>query len=199
MKQVSLLSALLLLFALHGKAAEEYANGYVIDQSNDTLRCRIVIPKDFGHFNEQSLFSKVTILDSTGAKHKYNPDDINGYAFVYQGRVYAYVSRTVSDDNKKMFLWIRALGSKINEYYYYTYNTDDLAKGSMGATSEVYVLEDAVTKATAAITRGGVISNNYKDQLRKFFESDKPIMTVLIRDVKDFHDIDKFVKDANNL
>ena len=199
MKQASLLSALLLLLALHSKAAEEYANGYLIGQRNDTLRCRIVIPKDFGHFNEQSLFSKVTILDSAGTRHKYAPDDINGYAFVYQDRVYAYASRTVSDDNKKMFLWIKALGPKINEYYYYTYNTDDLAKGSMGATSEVYVLEDAVTKETAAITRGGSVSNSYKDQLKRFFESDKAVMTVLVRDVKNFHDIDRFVKDANKL
>jgi hypothetical protein len=198
MKQASLLLTLVLLFALNGRAADEYANGYLINQSSDTLKCRILIPKDFGRFNEQALFSKVTILDSAGNRHKYTPDDINGYAFVYHTRVYVYVSRVVSEDGKKLFLWPAESGPKINEYYYYTYNTDNLNKGSMGATNEVYVLEDAVTKETAAITRGGAISSNYKDQLRKFFESDKTIMTILVRDVKDFHDIDKFVKDANN-
>ena len=198
MKKAFLLSALVFLFVFHCRAADEYANGYLIGQGNDTLKCRVLIPKNFGRFNEQALFSKVTILDSAGNKHKYTPDDISGFAFVYHTRVYVYVSREVSEDGKKLFLWPVELGPKINEYYYYTYNSDNLNKGSTYATNEVYVLEDAVTKETASITRGGSISNNYKDQLRKFFESDKTIMAVLVRDVKDFHDIDKFVKDANH-
>ena len=198
MKQAFLLSALVFLFVFHCRAADEYANGYFVNQSNDTLKCRVLIPKDFGRFNEQVLFSKVTVLDSAGNKHKYTPDDINGYAFVYHTRVYAYTSREVNETGKKVFVWPVELGPRLNEYYYYTYNTDDLNKGSMGATDEVYVLEDAVTKETTSITKGGSISYTYKDQLRKFFESDKTVMAILVRDVKDFHDIDKFVKDVNH-
>ena len=67
----------------------------------------------------------------------------------------------------------------------------------MGAMEEIYVLEDAETKETVSITRGGSLNNTYKEQLRKFFVTDKKMMALLVQDVKDFHDIPKFVNDAN--
>jgi hypothetical protein len=197
MKQVVLFSILYFLFAINCSAAEEYADGYFITKSNDTIVCKIIIPKDFGHFNEQSLFFRVTVLDSTGKKMKYTPNDINGYTFVYHNKVYIYVSKEVDDDGKRMFAWPLVYGKRLNEYYYYNSNSSNLDKGSMNARDEVYVLEDAVTKETVAITRGGTLSNSYKGQLRHFFENDKTLMTLLVQDVKDFHDITLFVKDAN--
>ena len=101
------------------RAADEYASGYFVTKTNDTVECKILIPKDFGRVNEQSLFSKVTILDSLGKKTKYTPGDINGYGFLYHNKGYFYVSKQVEEDGKMMFLCPRNLGKKINEYYYY--------------------------------------------------------------------------------
>jgi hypothetical protein len=198
MKQAFFFSVLYFLLTFNCRATDEYAMGYFITKSNDTVECKILIPKDFGRINEQSLFSKVTILDSLAKKKKYTPKDINGYGFLYQNKSYIYISRQVEEDGKMMFLWPLDLGKKINEYYYYIYNTTNLAKGSMGARDEIYVLEDTETKETASITRGGALSNTFKEQLRKFFENDKKLMALLVRDVKEFHDISSFVKDANN-
>lgn len=197
MKQALFCSVLCFLFAFNCRAADEYATGYFVNKSNDTIECKILIPKDFGRINEQTLFSKVTILDSLGKKMKYTPRDINGYGFLYNNKGYFYVSKQVEEDGKMMFLWPMNLGKKINEYYYYIYNTSDLYKGSMGAMEEIYVLEDAETKETVSITRGGSLNNTYKEQLRRFFVTDKKMMALLIQDVKDFHDIPKFVNDAN--
>jgi len=196
MKQTILFSVLFFLFAFNSKAADEYADGYIITKHNDTLACKILIPKDFGHFNEASFFTKVTVLDSAGNKKKYAPSDINGYRFYYQSKKYIYVAKQVDEDGKMMFLWPLSLGKKINEYYYYSYNSSDMGKGYIDK-AEVYVLEDAETKETVSITQGGSLSNTYKAQLRKFFENDKKVLTILAKDVKSFHDISKFVKDAN--
>lgn len=198
MKQTLFFSALFFLFLVNASASDEFADGYLITKGNDTVDCKVLIPKDFGRFNEQSLFSKVTILDSAGKKTKYTPTDINGYGFIYQTKKYIYVTRQIDEDGKMMFLWPMSLGKKINEYYYYNYNTSDMYKGSMGATDEIYVLEDAETKETVAVTRGGSLTNTYKSQLRKFFENDKKVLAILVQDVKDFHDIPKFVRDANH-
>lgn len=197
MKQALFCSLLYFLLTFNCRAADEYATGYFVNKSNDTIECKILIPKDFGRINEQTLFSKVTILDSLGKKMKYTPRDINGYGFLYNNKGYFYVSKQVEEDGKMMFLWPMNLGKKINEYYYYIYNTSDLYKGSMGAMEEIYVLEDAETKETVSITRGGSLNNTYKEQLRRFFVTDKKMMALLIQDVKDFHDIPKFVNDAN--
>jgi hypothetical protein len=188
---------LFLIVAGSCMAEDEYAVGVYITKGNDTLLCKVLIPKDFGRFNEPSLFSIVTLLDSAGNKKKFNPGDIYGYAFFYHSKKYMYVSRQVEDNGKRMFLWPLELGKRINEYYYYTYNSDNLNKGSMGAINELYVIEDAETKETISVARGGSLTENYKSQLRRFFENDKKVLALLAQDVKNFHDISKFVKDAN--
>jgi hypothetical protein len=203
MKQYLFFSALSFLFtmncrAAHGYAKDEYAVGYLITKGNDTVVCKILIPKDFGRFSEQSLFLRITILDSAGNKKKYTPQDINGYGFAYHDKGYIYVSRQVEEDGRRMFVWPLNLGKRVNEYYYYNYNSSNLDKGAMGAMNEVYVLEDAETKETVSITKGGSLSNSYKAQLRKFFEADKKMMALLVQDVKEFHDISRFAKDANH-
>ena len=96
-----------------------------------------------------------------------------------------------------MFVWPLNMGKRINEYYYYTYNSSDLQKGSLGALGEIYVLENAETTETVSITRGGSLTNNYRTQIRMFFENDKKILKAMAQDLKEFHDIDKFVIDAN--
>jgi hypothetical protein len=156
-----------------------------------------MIPKDFGRFNEVYLFSKVTIMDSMGNIKKYTPNDISGYAFIYQNKKYSYVSKQVEDDGTRLFLWPLHLGKKINEYYHYTINSANLDKGSMGAVSEVYVLEIADTKETVSLLQGGSLTENYKSQMRRFFENDKALLTLLAKDIKNYHDISQFVKDAN--
>lgn len=197
MKRILVLSTLYFALLSNARASDEFTDGYYVTKGNDTLDCKILIPKDFGRFNEQSLFSRVTMLDSAGKKIKYTASEINGYGFIYLKKKYIYVSRQVDEDGKMMFVWPMIYGKKINEYYYYNYNTSDMYKGSMGATDEVYVLEDDETKETVAVTRGGSLTNTYKSQLRKFFENDKKVLAVLVQDVKDFHDIPKFVRDAN--
>jgi WD40 repeat protein len=198
MKQSLFFLAALLTLNLASRAADEYATGYIITKNNDTVLCKILIPKDFGHFNEPSLFLRVTVLDNSGEKKKYTPATINGYVFIYNAKKYVYASKQIDDDGKTMFAWPRNLGKKINEYYYYSYNSTDLAKGATGSLEEVYVLEDPETKGTVAITRGGAWTNNFKEQLRKFFENDKHLLTLINKEVKEFHDIPMFVKDANN-
>ena len=181
----------------NSKTSDEYVNGIFITNNNVTYHCKILIPKDFGRFNEVYLFSKVTILDSLGRKNKYTPGDINEYSFIYHSKRYIYVSKQIEDDGSKLFLWPLNLGKKINEYYHYTINSVNLDKGSMGAVTEVYVLENAETKETISLVRGGTLTENYKAQMRRFFENDKQLLTLLARDVKNFHDISLFVKNAN--
>jgi hypothetical protein len=180
------------------KASDEYVEGFYTTNNNITLPCKILIPKDFGHFNETYLFSKVTIVDSIGQKKKYKPNDISGFAFAYHTKKYTYVSIQVEDDGTKMFLWPLNKGSKINEYYYYTINSTNTDKGDTGSGAEVYVLEIVETKETITLTRGGTLTDNFKNKMRRFFENDKKLLTLLTKDVKNFHDISKFVKDAND-
>jgi hypothetical protein len=179
-------------------AADEFVDGFYTTNSNVTLPCKILIPKDFGHFNEISLFSKVIILDSAGVKKKYKPNEISGYAFVYNDKKYVYVSKQVEEEGTKVFLWPVNLGNKINEYYYYTTTAVNTDKGSTGSAADVYVLEITETKETLTLTRGGTLTDNFKNKMRRFFEYDKKLLTILARDVKNFHDISKFVVDANN-
>jgi len=189
---------ILLFFSARCVAKAEYADGYIISKKGDTLSCKIRIPVNLGKFNELELFSSVFILDSNNKDRKLKPKDINGYGFIYQSKKYVYVSKVVDDEDKMVFVWPQNLGKKINEYYYYTFNSTNLAKGSMGAVDEVYVLEDEA-KQTVSITRGGSLINSYKSQLRKFFENDKQLLRLIVDDVKDFHDIPKFVQAANKL
>jgi hypothetical protein len=186
------------LFSSNSNVKVEYVNGNFNTNNNVTFHCKILIPKDFGRFNEVYLFSKVTILDSVGNKKKYTPNDISGYAFIYHAKRYIYVSKQVEDDGAKLFLWPLSQGKKINEYYHYTVNSANLDKGSLGAISEIYVLENAETRETISLIRGGTLTDNYKAQMRRFFENDKKLLTLLAKDVKNFHDISSFVKDANN-
>ena len=197
MKNILFLILFCFLFSSASTAEDEYVNGIFITNDNVTYHCKIMIPKDFGRFNEVYLFLKVTIMDSLGNIIKYTPNDISGYAFIYQTKKYSYVSKQVEDDGTKLFLWPLHLGKKINEYYHYTINSANLDKGSMGAISEVYVLEIADTKETISLLRGGSLTENYKSQMRRFFENDKALLTLLNKDVKNFHDISQFVKDAN--
>src|ERR1700739_4511309 len=141
MKHILLSISLVFMFSVSCMAKKEYADGYIITKNNDTNYCKIIIPKDFGKFNEMELFSKVYILDSNGKSAKLTPDDINGYAFSYQSRTYVYTSKKVDDEGKTVFVWPINLGKKINEYYYYYYNSADMDKGGMGAVTGVYVLE----------------------------------------------------------
>ena len=187
-----------LFFANIAKASDEYVNGVYTTINNVTLPCKILIPKDFGHFNAMYLFSKVTIIDSAGAKKKYRPNEISGFAFTYLAKKYIYVSIQVEDDGTRLFLWPLNQGKKINEYYYYTTNSSDTDKGSADTGSGIYVLEDAETKETVTLTRGGTLTDNFRTKMRRFFENDKKLLTILARDVKDFHDISRFVIDANH-
>jgi hypothetical protein len=198
MKYLLLSLSLLWFFSINGMAKDEYADGYIISKKGDTILCKMRIPFNVGSFNELELFSSVVILDSNSKKVRLKPKDINGYGFTYKSKKYTYVSKVVDDEDRTVFVWPLELGRKISEYYYYTYNSSDLAKGSMGAIAEVYVLEDDAKQITS-ITRGGSLINSYKAQLRKFFESDKQLLRLIADDVKDFHDIPKFVRAANNL
>lgn len=204
MKSVCILVSLLLLYVGglratpdNGHTSDETVQGYIVTPRGDTVMVQVCIPKDFGHFNEVALFSKVTILNSGGKKVKYTPKDLSGYGFVYQNKAYVYVSRQIDDEGTTKFLWPMNQGDKVNEYYYYDYNTSDLQKGSMGATNGVYVLEDPVSKDIVALTKGGSVINSFKAQLRKFFENDKQMLALVNKDVKEFKDIPAFVKDAN--
>ncbi len=199
MRSGSFLLALFLCLARQAMAADVYAPGYIVTHANDTVECKIVVPIDFGRFNQQACFYKVTVVDSLGKTRKYSPKDINGYAFQYAQKTYLYLSKQVDEDGRRMFVWPMSLGKHINGYYYYYYNSADNYKGSMGYDAEVYVLEDPSTKETVSITRGGSLSNSYKAQLRKFYENDKKLLALIVEDVKSFHDIPKFVKDANRL
>ncbi len=198
MKSCILSVVVLLVFSIDSMAKDEYVNGYIISKKGDTVTREIRMPYNLGRFNELELFSKVVVLDSSNNKITLKPKDINGYGFTYQSKKYNYVSKVVDDEDKTVFVWPLNLGKKINEYYYYTYNSSDLAKGSMGTFSEVYVLEDDA-KQTVSITRGGSLINSYKSQLRKFFENDKRLLQLIVENVKDFHDISTFVRVANNL
>jgi hypothetical protein len=197
MKQVLFFLVLFFFSTMDSKAANEYADGYFISKNNDTLLCKILIPKDFGKFNAITLFSKITIVDSAGNKKKYTASDINGYGFIYDSKTYIYVSKDVDDNGKMMFVWPVNLGKSVNEYYYYRSNSDDLDKSGMEMPDEIYVLENAQTGETASITRGGSVLNTYKEQLRRFFEEDKRLMSLITQDVKDFNDIPRFITDAN--
>ena len=185
-------------FCIKCIAKDEYVAGYILNKNNDTLYCKIRIPKSFGQFNEIDLFSTVYTLDSNGKKIKQTPGMINGYGFTYQSKKYIYVSKVLDDDGKTVFVWPLHLGKKINEYYYYTYNSADLDKGGMAEVSGVYVLEDDATEITC-ITKGGSVINNYKSQLRRFFENDKELLKLIVEYVDNFDDISKFVQAANNL
>jgi hypothetical protein len=154
MKHCLLSLSLLLSFSVHSSAKDEYAEGYIISKKGDTNWCKIRMPFNLGQFNELELFSSVVILDSSNKKIKLQPKDIIGYGFSYHSKKYAYVSKVVDDEDKTVFVRPLNLGRKINVYYYYTFNTSNLAKGSMGAPSEVYVLEDDA-KQTVSITQGG--------------------------------------------
>ena len=198
MKQILFFSILFLLFAFNCSAKAEYAVGYFVTKNNDTVLCKILIPKSFGQFDDLALFSQVTILDSVGHKTKYTPDEINGYVFVYNQKRYTYISKPVDDNGEQKFMWLVNFGKKVNEYCYYRSSSDNLDKGGMAAVEVIYVLENALTGETAAITRGGSVLNSYKAQLRRFFENDNRLMSLITVDVKDYSDISRFVEDANN-
>jgi hypothetical protein len=198
MKHYLLGLSMLLFSSAQCLAKNEYADGYIISRNGDTAWRKIRMPFNLGQFNELELFSFVVVLDSAGRKVKLKPKDINGYGFLYRTKRYIYVSKVVDDEDKSVFVWPLNLGKKINLYYYYNYNSTNLAKGSMGAVDEVYVVEDDA-KQTVSITRGGSLVNSFKAQLRNFFDNDKQLLRLIVQDVKDFHDIPKFVQDANRI
>jgi hypothetical protein len=138
----------------------------------------------------------VTILDSANRKVKFKPGQIKGYGFIYRSKKYIYISKVVDDENHAVFVWPMEMGKRVNEYYYYTSNAHDPGKGGMGGMEEVYVLENDAHEVIA-ITQGGSLINGYKGQLRKFFEEDKPVLRLIPDIVKEFHDITKLVKAAN--
>ena len=197
MKQKNLITAVFILSAFTLKAADQYVSGYIITKTNDTVQYKILMPKDYGRFDEQLLFSQVSVMDSVGTKKTFKPGEISGYSFTYHAKKYVYLSKKTNSEGKTLFVWPRNLGKKINEYYYYSLHTSALPKGSTGSLSEVYLLEDPQTLATVAITRGGAWTDNFKQQLNKLFENDKNLLKLIAKEVNDFHDVPLFVQDAN--
>jgi len=55
--------------------SESIVNGYYITKTNDTVYSKIVLKTVF------DLHYELTIIDSFGKRHNYNPNDINGFSF----------------------------------------------------------------------------------------------------------------------
>jgi hypothetical protein len=61
--------------------SESIVYGYYITKSNDTVHSKIVIKTVF------DLHDELTIIDSLGKRHNFNPNDINGFSFTIRNNM----------------------------------------------------------------------------------------------------------------
>ena len=120
--------------------AAEIVDGYLISLSNDTVRCKIKVPKGFDLFHSfTDLFVKVSIMDSAGKTQTYKAknQDINGFGFILDSNRYDYALKRTDDYGAASFLLIKETGKKLNLYYSYYYVS---VNGGASYRTDVYLL-----------------------------------------------------------
>ena len=176
--------------------AAEIVDGYLISLSNDTVRCKIKVPKGFDLFHSfTDLFVKVSIMDSAGKTQTYKAknQDINGFGFILDSNRYDYALKRTDDYGAASFLLIKETGKKLNLYYSYYYVS---VNGGASYRTDVYLLEDAGKRIVRV--SGGLFSA-YKKKIREFLKESPELLSIFERKVSSISDIPDFVREANQL
>ncbi len=186
MRNITILIALILIGS--NLLAKDLIDGYILMPNNDTIKCKIKVPKDL------DLFDKVSIQDSLGKEQTYKAKnkEINGFGFFYKDQKHDY-TLIVDDHGGAQFLMRKLAGTRFILYYRYDY----MSFGS-GASyrSDTYRLEDTA-KRTVTVT-GGIFSS-YKKKIKTFLKDDPAMLDLFEKTVSGITDIEKFVKQANSL
>jgi len=114
MKYISIFT-LLFCLTITVKAQSNYKSGYIITNSNDTIRGLI----DFRTDKMNSSYCRFKLSKDANEKIYY-PDDIFGYMFINE--VKYYVSRTITIDNKTEKVFLEYLVQGLKDLYYYPLN-----------------------------------------------------------------------------
>jgi hypothetical protein len=186
MKNITILISLMLIGS--NLLAKDLVDGYILLSNNDTVKCKIKVPRDL------AMFDKVSIKDSLGKEQTYKAKsiDINGFGFFYKDKKYDY-TLILDDRAGAQFLMRELAGPRFNLYYRYDYSS---AGPGASYRSDTYVLEDTA-KRTVRVT-GGVFSS-YKKKIKVFLKDDPSMLELFDNAVSGITDIEKFVKEANSL
>jgi hypothetical protein len=186
MKNITILISLMLIGS--NLLAKDLVDGYILMSNNDTIKCKIKVPKDL------ALFDKVSIQDSLGKEQTYKAKniDINGFGFFYQGQKYDY-TLIIDDRRGAQFLMRKLAGTRFNLYYRYDYVS--FASGA-SYRSDTYMLEDT---AKRSVTVTGNAFSSYKKKIKAFLKDDPAMLDLFEKTVSGITDIEQFVKQANSL
>jgi hypothetical protein len=186
MKNIHFLIGLMLIGS--NLLAKDWVDGYTLLPNDDTVKCKIKVPKDL------DLFDKVSVQDSLGMEQTYKSKnkEINGFGFFYKDQKYDY-ALIVDDRGGAQFLMRKLAGTRFNLYYRYDY----MSFGS-GASyrSDTYMLQDT---AKRSVTVTGNAFSSYKKKIKAFLKDDPAMLDLFEKTVSGITDIEKFVKQANSL
>ncbi len=126
--------ALFFIFVLIGvvtRAEDNYKNGYIITNTNDTIKG--LVDFKMNKINSEICRFKLSEKDKV---REYHPYEISGYRFVDEKKY--YVSRTITLDSivKKVFLEYLVQGMK-DLYYYQNDNEYYFLEGENGKMNEI--------------------------------------------------------------
>ncbi len=159
-----------LLFSLSLNTYSQKFDGYVVTNSNDTIKCSFDLFILSGKFQPQTVRNMVKIIDDSGNKLKFKPDEINSF-FISKtnSRDYKFVS--ISNHN---YFYHEIIKGKLSYYKVYLNNPGG-ALGSL-VSEKLYLYKNGkLTEINPLYLRKG-LSKQIEDcsELNlKWIDSDK--------------------------
>lgn len=144
--------------------------GYVVTDSNDTLKCKFVVHVNlFNHEIYYPYSKNIKIINDKGEKIKFKPNQLKSYYLSgSQIRNYKFVS--LEYDNYKYF-YDEIHKGKISFYYHYKLNS-----GGGDPIQTIYVLKDGVFKKINGFSmrkKFGEFIKDYPELYTKWMNSNK--------------------------
>lgn len=167
----------ILLFFLFALLCDSYsqttAPGYYVTKTNDSVIANIKMPKSiFGVDDFSKFIFKVEVVDSVNGTKKFKPEDIKGFEFLYNGKLYRFFSQPTITENNLRFLQPVILGQKTSLYKFQTVDQNGTPLGSF------YTFEKA--DGTHTFLSTGIRSlAKFREVLKEFYKDNLEVQQLI--------------------
>lgn len=185
--RVFVLMILGLIMGVRGMT-QQLVPGYYLSASGDSVEARIKFSK--GVFNQvlNDFFKRVETVDSAGQEKTFTPTDIQGFAFLYNGKRYLFFSKPTKDGSLK-FLSPFYLGERSSLYQYGSITSTG---GGMSSKQVFYTFEK---KAGQYLFLKNILNKDFRSQVREFYKEFPKAVELIDNRLKYWLDLDKDLRD----
>ncbi len=176
-----------LLFSLFISAqvnAQKVAEGYLINNNNDSVAVQIKIRKGLTGKIINEFDDRVEV-DSNSITKTFKPNDIKAFGFTYNGYLYRFFSKPIKKGGYK-FVIPNVLGRKASFYQYGTFTS-----GTIPSSQVFYTFEKADGSSLLLSNR---LNKTFRTELRSFFNDQPEVQKFIDTRLKDWLDLDRDLK-----